>query len=1249
MREASTGVQSNCTVLEWNVGVYGFFSEDFLHFQKANGVFDVMRTIAFFDLDFQSTWNGTVKARWGPSWYARSIEMNPCLRFRPIVVDAPNDLKFTYMKAQINSFFYSDSLEIDVLAYLPIVPAENILHSGVQGKVSVGMLPMEFLSDKSLYPFLFRYAEPSGDEAKVSYRYFVDFGWRSITVVYDESRDGMAKFQVFFELWNADNRSTNAMNIFTVPSSKVPYKKAAIHAFIKMIRASTTRLLYVDIEAGWNFASDPHCKPLNLNVCFLRDMFDMNVKAPRFQYLLTSGVVKGLEYIDDNFRFPEVSMGRVFVEYNAHLIKPNAISIDPVNFPWALNTLMSQIFRVKPSDYANAYTRYGIDMWMHDTWTSFWEDKVLQGRALVGWPSSFQIMRLMYYLGDVLAFILFALNDVMDKYQPTSKSQITTKMMADAMSSSSPTFTSFGGPEPYTMPYPGQKVLAESTIWQRTWRNQTENTFIDYTICCNGSYYRGGVQTFIEEVPTWSTGNTSRMPSPTLLNCTPGQYMLPLGLCEWCPAGRFSGTYDQTACDLCPRGQMSEERSPACVECDVGRVASELQMEDCVDCIAGTYASRRGLSECSSCGLGQYSSSFAAAGCNECGGDLTTESEGSLLPTDCVCPKGTFSMEFHAPNSSNGKVTSCEPCMLGLDCESNWPKSWNAVGNPISSAQPGFYIEVSAPYETYKCRLGDCPGGAPGTCNLGRTGLACDTCIETGYFIKGEVCWKCPFISKLFLAMIVFLSCLGCCLAYYLANGRLTVDADNPLAMFLFLGLVVTCAQILGILQNLDIPWPDSLDGFMYGTAALFTLDATALPLQCAVGDGPVALYMVQVSLPYVILVEIVVLFFASKLLARILDRPSIAWRVGKTVNVTGQVMQALFIAFCSTMVKPLQCYRHPNNKWSMKMYPRLLCDEGGDHSSLLILAACIGFGFLLPFVTWCVWGCYKAPSESSSANTVFLERFRFLLYRFRPDCWWWGLCFLLRQTVLAFATVLVIESAHGQLFYTGATLAVYGFLVCRVWPWISGELSFIDAGAMLVLVSMMQTAAQFLPEPSTHNGRFVVLIALFFACGALLGRYFVVLVRSVLANGVFGEFGAGSLDRIKTAGSFLQWLEYMQDVPNEDVIETICRMNGFDRSSMIHLMSSWKAVSQQGVTGGQKRLSGVPSRIKVNKEMTSQLDRQSTRLSRSSNSVGIKPMETFGAIHDTSLSPGQESVGTQMSSVVDSRIETDSEMMCTI
>jgi hypothetical protein len=135
--------------------------------------------------------------------------------------------------------------------------------------------------------------------------------------------------------------------------------------------------------------------------------------------------------------------------------------------------------------------------------------------------------------------------------------------------------------------------------------------------------------------------------------------------------------------------------------------------------------------------------------------------------TDCVCPKGTFSRQFQTHNSSNGKVTSCEICMLGLDCESDWPNSWNAVGNPTSLASPGFYTQTSAPYETYRCCFGrtceeDCPGGAPESCSFDRTGLVCDACTEEDYFIKEGKCQRCPLLTKFLLLFVVIVSVVGC-------------------------------------------------------------------------------------------------------------------------------------------------------------------------------------------------------------------------------------------------------------------------------------------------------------------------------------------------------------------------------------------------------------------------------------------------------------------------------------------------------
>jgi len=264
----------------------------------------------------------------------------------------------------------------------------------------------------------------------------------------------------------------------------------------------------------------------------------------------------------------------------------------------------------------------------------------------------------------------------------------------------------------------------------------------------------------------------------------------------------------------------------------------------------------------------------------------------------------------------------------------------------------------------------------------------------------------------------------------------------------------------------------------------------------------------------------------------------------------------------------------------------------------LLILSASIGCGFLLPFVTWCVWGCLKAPHESSINNFGFLQRYRFLLYRFRPDFWWWGLCFIWRQTIIAFAVVLPVDNPHAQLLYTGGTLAIYGFLVCRFWPWISMELSAVDAGTMLVLVLLMLAAAQFLPQPQPGTGRAGIITFLFALMAGLFARYVLLVIKSVCARGIMGEFEACSPDRMTLSQMWLQWLEYSHNVPNSDIVEAVCRMNAFDRKVLLNFITSWNAVTGHGVEGSKWRLRGVPSRTKVNKDSTGQVARSSSRIS---------------------------------------------------
>jgi hypothetical protein len=155
-----------------------------------------------------------------------------------------------------------------------------------------------------------------------------------------------------------------------------------------------------------------------------------------------------------------------------------------------------------------------------------------------------------------------------------------------------------------------------------------------------------------------------------------------------------------------------------------------------------------------------------------------------------------------------------------------------------------------------------------------------------------------------------------------------------------------------------------------------------------------------------------------------------------------------------------------------------------------------------------------------------------------------------------------------------------------------------IDAGTMLILVLLMLTASQFLPEPQPSRGRVGILIGLFMSMAAMFLTYTVRIIRSVCTKGIFGEFDSGSHDRMKISQMWLQWLEYSHNVPNSDIVEAICRMNAFDRKTLLNFITSWNAVTGQGVEGTKWRLRGLPSRTRNSKESTSQLARSSSRIS---------------------------------------------------
>ena len=93
----------------------------------------------------------------------------------------------------------------------------------------------------------------------------------------------------------------------------------------------------------------------------------------------------------------------------------------------------------------------------------------------------------------------------------------------------------------------------------------------------------------------------------------------------------------------------------------------------------------------------------------------------------------------------------------------------------------------------------------------------------------------------------------------------------------------------------------------------------------------------------------------------------------------------------------PFMCYDHPNGQQSVLKYSSTLCGSA-DHISMTIIGASL-FVLSLSFFALCCFAARQAPSWSMGSPSVAarLTGIVFLIQRFRPSKWWFGLILLAR------------------------------------------------------------------------------------------------------------------------------------------------------------------------------------------------------------------------------------------------------------
>merc|ERR1712050_403466 len=102
-----------------------------------------------------------------------------------------------------------------------------------------------------------------------------------------------------------------------------------------------------------------------------------------------------------------------------------------------------------------------------------------------------------------------------------------------------------------------------------------------------------------------------------------------------------------------------------------------------------------------------------------------------------------------------------------------------------------------------------------------------------------------------------------------------------------------------------------------------------------------------------------------------------------------GGVFTCFNVGIMTQALSLLQCYPHPNSKWSLRASADVLCGEV-LWVSLLSVAIPAILVFVIGYCVAISFACAVAPKRFHQIN--FRKRWKFLFVKFRPSVWWWSL-----------------------------------------------------------------------------------------------------------------------------------------------------------------------------------------------------------------------------------------------------------------
>lgn len=551
-------------------------------------------------------------------------------------------------------------------------------------------------------------------------------------------------------------------------------------------------------------------------------------------------------------------------------------------------------------------------------------------------------------------------------------------------------------------------------------------------------------------------------------------------------------TSNKIVCKACVSGSFSKELfdwrglTYECVRCAKGTSQPFGAALECPQCQSGEFQPEEGSASCNQCASGSYQDELGQRACKSCPVGAVTLGARSVKLADCGCPEDYINLDSAGMN--------CVKCGEGMTCPllSNMASLYNGTSEFGDEFVPqiveGFFSTKDKPREIFKCLESvACPGGVPGSCGGNLVGTPCSECTQ-GSTWTGSACEECGVWRVIGWVLAIILIFAGLVLAYYLTSSKMTSKASTLFATTASFGMLVVTMQNLGLVGMITIEWPKELAG-LFSICQLMLLDIDSYGFSCVAGQRAAVRYLLSALIFPVGVLWLLLCFGVSKLLRR-------HWDLAKVVSTMGAFLQVGFSTMSSTSMAPMMCYIHPNGQRSVLKYSGVMCGSS-EHGVMLAIGVTLLVVFVMGFLVLCSYAIVQMPKWSSQKRFTLVNAFRFLVFRFRMDSWWFGLPMLVRGPLLSFPVVVATDYPPVQIVSIALCLAALMVTQMRSWPWKVPLLNVTDAVVSFCIVLLVTTSTLYLKAVVGPMAVFAELIST-----AMLSLIFVAITLMFVMTG---------------------------------------------------------------------------------------------------------------------------------------------------